>query len=55
MTAFYWFAFAAFLASFGFSAYRIQGMTKYTLQSGLSRGQSWLRYRNLISKKSRDF
>jgi len=35
MTAFHWFAFAAFLASFGFSVYGIQGMTKYTLQSGL--------------------
>jgi len=28
MTAFHWFAFAAFLASFGFSAYGIQGTTK---------------------------
>jgi len=28
MTAFHWFAFAAFLASFGFSAYGIRGMMR---------------------------
>ncbi|PUU83260.1 marvel domain-containing protein [Tuber borchii] len=36
MTAFHWFAFAAFLASFGFSAYGIRGMMR---RSGSDRGR----------------
>jgi len=36
MMASHWFASAAFFASIGLSVYGIQGMTKYTLLSGLS-------------------
>ena len=38
MTAFHWFAFAAFLASFGFSAYGIRGMMRRRSSSDRGRG-----------------